>query len=58
MRLELNKLSEAIGVGAAFMFVAFWKSVQLDMFIGFLLCLLIGFLVAYSLKIRNWSEGF
>jgi|TARA_B100001741_G_scaffold95338_1_gene78214 hypothetical protein len=53
VRLELNKLSEAIGVGAAFMFVAFWKSVQLDMFIGFPLCLLIGFLVAYSLKIRN-----
>ena len=53
MRLELNKLSEAIGVGAAFMFIAFWISVQLDMFIGFPLCLLIGFLVAYSLKIRN-----
>ena len=53
MRLELNKLSEAIGVGAAFMFVALWKSIELDMFIGFPLCLLIGFLVAHSLKIRN-----
>jgi hypothetical protein len=53
MRVELNKFNEAIGVGAAFMFVALWKSIELDMFIGFPLCLLIGFLVAHSLKIRN-----
>ena len=53
MRVELNKFSEAIGVGAAFMFVALWKSIELNMFIGFPLCLLIGFLVAYSVKIRN-----
>jgi len=53
MRVELNKFNEAIGVGVAFMFVALWKSIELDMFIGFPLCLLLGFLVAYSLKIRN-----
>ena len=53
MRVELNKFDEAIGVGAVFIFIALWKSIELDMFIGFPLCLLIGFLVAYSLKIRN-----
>ena len=53
MRVELNKFNEAIGVGAAFIFIALWKSIQLDMFIGFPLCLLIGFLVANSFKIRN-----
>ena len=53
MRVEINKFNEDIGVGVAFMFVALCKSIELDMFIGFPLCLLIGFLVAYSLKIRN-----
>lgn len=53
MRVELNKFNEAIGVGAAFILIALWKSIEFDMFIGFPLCLLIGFLVAYSLKIRN-----
>ena len=53
MRVELNKFNEAIGVGAAFIFISLWKSIELDMFIGFPLCLLIGFLVAYYLRIRN-----
>ena len=53
MRVALSKFNEAIGVSSAFMFIALWKSIELDMFIGFPLCLLIGFLVAYSLKIRN-----
>jgi len=53
MRVELNKFNEAIGLGAAFIFIALWKSIELDMFIGFPLCLLLVFLVAYSLKIRN-----
>ncbi|HIE48707.1 MAG TPA: hypothetical protein EYF97_02180 [Gammaproteobacteria bacterium] len=53
MKVELNKFNEAIGVGAAFMFIALWKSIELDMLIGFPLCLLIGFLVAQFFKIRN-----
>lgn len=53
MNLELNKFNEAIGVGAAFIFIALWKLINLDMFIGFSLCLLIGYLVYISFKIRN-----
>tara|TARA_B100001105_G_C22041751_1_gene294284 strand:- start:18 stop:179 length:162 start_codon:yes stop_codon:yes gene_type:complete len=53
MRTELKDFPEGIGVGAAFLFIALWKSIQLSMFLGFPLALFAGFLVTNSLKLRG-----
>ena len=43
MRTELKDFPEGIGVGAAFLFIALWKSIQLSILIGFPLALFVGF---------------
>ena len=49
---EMKDFPEGIGLGAAFLYIALWKSIQLSKLLGFPLAFFVGFLVTDSLKLK------
>jgi|MDTE01.2.fsa_nt_gb ABC-type uncharacterized transport system permease subunit len=58
MKTEMNKgnMSETVGVFVAFAIATVWSSLNLTMFVGFPIAMIIGFIVAHKLNKNQTKE--